>query len=155
MICPFCQAELSANDKVCPLCGAPVAEQSAEKSNLDNTVDYTPIVDEKDPGKTLGTVGMIMGIASLALGLFSCCCCGGIFGVSIFFVTSVVSLILSIVASKKSKQAGYTNKNATVGTIVSAIAVGIMLIMLVGMIIYLAIYGLAGVTGMLSELGLY
>lgn len=154
MVCPFCQAEITAEDKVCPMCGAPVNEQAEEKPGVktEAAVDYST-VPATDPGKTLGLVGMIMGIASLALGLFSCCCCGGIFGVAIFFVTSIVSLILSIIASKKSAEAGYTNKNAKIGIIVSAIAVGLMLIMLVGMIIYIAIYGLAGLTGMLGELG--
>ena len=153
MVCPFCQAEITANDKVCPMCGAPVNEQAEEKPEVKaEAVADCSNVSATDPGKTLGLVGMIMGIASLALGLFSCCCCGGILGVVIFLVTSVVSLILSVVAGKKSRAAGFANKNAKIGTIVSAISVGILLIMTVVMIVYIAIYGLAGLTGLLGEL---
>lgn len=154
MNCPFCQAELSATDKQCPMCGAPISETPAEKP--ETQINYDIPMDMEDPGKKMGLVGMIMGIASLVLGLSGCCCCGAVFGlafIALFFVTSIVSLILSISASKKSKAAGYTNKNATVGIIVSAISVGVLLFLLVFAIVYLAIYGMTGGFGLLSELG--
>ena len=152
MVCPFCQAELSVGDKVCPMCGAPVNEAPVKKPEIDMSMDYEPIVETVDPGKKLGVAGMAMGIVSLVAGLFSCCCCGGIYGIAIFFVTSIISLILSIVASKKSKEAGFVNKNATVGIIVSAITAGVLLIGVVIYIIYIVLYGVAGMAGMLEEL---
>ena len=154
MVCPFCQAELSATDKMCPMCGAPVDETPTQKPETQINYDIPMAIE--DPGKTQGMIGMIMGIASLVLGLSGCCCCGAVFGlafIALFFVTSIVSLILSISASKKSKAAGYTNTCATVGIIVSAVSVGILLFLLVFAIVYLAIYGIAGLSGLLGELG--
>ncbi len=136
MKCPFCDTELTAGTTVCPDCGTVIEQNEV-------------VAKGKDPGKTLGLVAMIVAIASAVLGLFSCCCCGGVLGVALFFVVSVVSLILGIVASKKSKKAGFKNVFAIVSIIVSAITVGVLGLLLIAMVAYLVIviatYGLSGI----------
>ena len=73
MNCPFCNAEISAEDKICPTCGAPVNEETAEQPAVEEVAEApvaeTPAVD---PGKKLGLIAMIVGIAGLALGNSDC-----------------------------------------------------------------------------------
>jgi hypothetical protein len=62
------------------------------------------------PGKTLGLVGLILAI-----------------------VAPLIGLILSIVAGKQSKEAGYPNQLAKIGVIIGAILTAVYII---GIIIY-------------------
>ena len=67
------------------------------------------------PGKTLGLVGLILAI-----------------------VAPVIGLILSIVAKKQSKEAGFPNQLAKIGVIIGAILTALYVI---GIIIYVAVIG--------------
>jgi len=79
-----------------------------------------PAPQGDDPGKTLAIVGIILA----------------------FFI-SIVGLILSIIAKKKSKAAGYNNTLATVGIILNAIslAIGVILLTVISFIILTAYHG--------------
>lgn len=123
MKCPICQAEITAEDKVCPACGAPVNEAPVEETvaaQAEPEVNAAPAVFE-DPGKKLGLIAMILGIAGVALGVIlagACACLGGILPA----IASVAAVVLGILAMKKSKDAGFSNKQALIGIILGGAA---------------------------------
>jgi len=83
--------------------------------------------EQTDPGKTLGIVGLVL---------------------SIIGCTSLIGLILSIVALNKSKKAGYKNGIALAGIIVGAIMLVVLIV--VGIV---AGIGIAELAEKCSELG--
>ncbi len=72
-----------------------------------------PPVPPVDPGKTMGIVAFVMS-----------------FFVS-FFLVQIVALILGIVALRKSKKAGYSNRWAVAAIIVSSVLMVLTLIVLI------------------------
>lgn len=166
MKCVFCGSEVQKGAKTCSVCGVAVEEEqshddlfdsrpapaSSPRPRPDPAPAPTPVKPEKDPGKGLGLAGMILGIASVALGIFGCCC-----SMNVFFclTVSVVGLILSILAANKSKKAGFKNVFATVGIIISAIATAIWgllsIFAVLYLIVYVGLYGLSGL-GLLEEI---
>ncbi len=87
-----------------PQYGAPQAPQAPQYGAGAPQAPYTPGgvpgAPAQDPGKTLGIVGLVL---------------------SIIGCTSLIGLILSIVALNKSKKAGYKNGIALAGIIVGAV----------------------------------
>ena len=77
-----------------------------------------PGVVQEDPGKTLGLVGLILSI-----------------------VANVIGLIISIVAFRKSKAAGFNNGMAKAGIVIGAILTAISLIATVVLIVVAANLG--------------
>ncbi|MFD6094395.1 DUF4190 domain-containing protein [Oerskovia sp. NPDC060338] len=97
-----------------PAPGAPQAPYGAGAPQAPYTPGGVPGAPAQDPGKTLGIVGLVL---------------------SIIGCTSLIGLILSIVALNKSKKAGYKNGIALAGIIVGAV-------LLVGTIIFGIIAGI-------------
>ena len=144
MNCPFCNAEISAEDKICPTCGAPVNEETAEQPAVEETVVETPVTA---PSKA----GMIMGIVAAALVLVGCCCTYlGFITIPVAAVLSIIALIKNIGDLKKAKQAGVKNTFAVVGTILSAVALAIAMVMILVIVLYIVIYGAAALFAILG-----
>lgn len=143
MVCPFCQAELSATDKTCPMCGAPINETPTQKPETQINYDIPMAIE--DPGKKMGLVGMIMGIASLVLAMFSCCCCT--YASVVLLIAAVAGLVLSIIAMNKSKKVGLKNTQALVGLITSGAAILLSLVTLIYIIVMFSLYGFAALSG--------
>lgn len=143
MVCPFCQAELSATDKTCPMCGAPVNETPTQKP--ETQINYDIPMDIEDPGKKMGLVGMIMGIASLVLAMFSCCCCT--YASVVILIAAIAGLVLSIIAMNKSKKVGLKNTQALVGLITSGVAILLSLVTLIYIVVMVSLYGFAALSG--------
>ena len=101
MTCKNCGTELEEGVAFCSNCGAQVpAPQPEPIPEPVEVAEAAPVQQEVvDPGKTLGTVSMILGIAGLVLSLVTFCC--GYAG-AIASPLCIVGLILSIVAKKKS-----------------------------------------------------
>ena len=93
---------------------APGSPYGAAAPQAPYTPGGVPGAPAEDPGKTLGIVGLVL---------------------SIIGCTSLIGLILSIVALNKSKKAGYKNGIALAGIIVGAV-------LLVGAIIFGIIAGI-------------
>lgn len=146
MVCPFCQTELSAGDKVCPTCGAPVTEAPAVQPKVEITYDESP-VEAVDPGKKSGTVAMVLGIVAAVIAVMGCCCAYISF---LPLPIAIVGAIMSLVAMSKSKKAGFKNTNALVGLILSLVSLLLTLAMLIYIIIVIALYGFAGLSSMMS-----
>ena len=125
MNCPFCNAEISAEDKICPTCGAPVNEETAEVAEA--PVAETPAVD---PGKKLGLIAMIVGIAGLALGAILSCACACL-GAVLPALAAVAAIVLGVLAMKKSKDAGFSNKQALVGIITGGAAIVVIIVFII------------------------
>lgn len=112
----------------CPICGNDCKENEAFCDNCGNRLHRTPPVQSPQyypeeiptaqqlqgelPGKTMGIVGLILGIVSI---VFGCC---------IFFLAipcGIVGIILSAIAMKKAKAARRKNNVALAGLICSII----------------------------------
>ena len=82
-----------------------------------------------DPGKSMGTVGLVLGIVSYF----------------ILGITCIPGLIVSIIAKKKSKEAGFQNGLATAAIIVNSICLVLITLPVIGTIIYfLVVFIFAG-----------
>ena len=128
MYCNNC-GNANAEGKFCDVCGAeiiaePVAVEAEPVVTPENVVDAAVAVD---PGKTLGTVSMILGIAALVLGSI-CSCLFSCLGGSLPLIAAVVGVILGIMAMNKSKAAGFKNKSALIGVILCAATIVIVLV---------------------------
>ena len=125
MFCTKCGSTLSENG-VCPVCDVPVSDPI----NPELVFDQPPAAS--NPGKGLGITGMVMGIVSLLCNTVCSCMYGSVLG----FPLSIVGLILSIIAKKKSKAAGCSNGMATAGLITSIISIAICALAVIGIILY-------------------
>ena len=125
MFCTKCGSSLSENG-VCPVCDVPVSDPI----NPELVFDQPPAAS--NPGKGLGITGMVMGIVSLLCNTVCSCMYGSVLG----FPLSIVGLILSIIAKKKSKAAGCSNGMATAGLITSIISIAICALAVIGIILY-------------------
>ena len=143
MKCEICQAEIPENEKVCPACGAlvaeaPVAEAPAKEAKA---------APAKNEGKTMGIVGMCLGIGAivlLVLGFLGGCCTMGItvpVGAIIAFILAVVALILCIKAKSKSKKSGHGNVCAIIGIILSLITLIVVALITIVVLVLFLIYG--------------
>ena len=133
MKCKFCGAELSDDAVICTECGKEVI----------NTAEPVAVKSDVNPGKGLGIVAMILGIAAFALPLISspCLCIPYlgwlVMGIIDFiaFLCPIAGLLLAIVASKKSKAAGHNNVMAKIGMILSIVYIGIWVVsFLIGLV---------------------
>ena len=115
MICKNCGAHLADNTVFCTNCGNAVEGVSSYEETV---VTAQPVMT--DPGKTLGMVSMILGIASL---VFS-------------WVAAIPGLILANMATKKSEEAGFTNTMAKVGKITSIVGLILTVLYIVFLVLY-------------------
>lgn len=126
----------------CPICGKDCAENTAFCDNCGNPLNRpAPVIPSQDPhasaqaptqpigelpGKTMGIIGMILGILSI---LGGCC---------LFFVSipcSVAGIILSAISMKRAKEVSRRNNFALAGLICSI--VGLVLAVLFTVLIIL------------------
>ena len=140
MKCTFCGAELNDDVMFCTECGRAVEAAPAEPTEAFVKAD-------KDPGKVLGIIAMILGIVAVVLPILCspCCCCG--YGTIVFvaaelvaFICAVAGLILAVLASKKSKAAGYKNGLAKLGLILSIVSLIFVAIIVVLVIVLIVLY---------------
>ena len=135
MKCTFCGAELNDDVMFCTECGRAVEATPAVSANA-------AVKADKDPGKVLGLIAMILGIVSAAMSLiflpFVCCYGLGLMGYVVSFALAVAAIILGAIGSKKSKAAGYKNVMATVGLILGIVFAGIVALV-VALVVLLAV----------------
>lgn len=145
MFCTKCGSTLSENG-VCPVCDVPVSDPI----NPELIFDQPPAAS--NPGKGLGITGMVMGIVSLLCNTVCSCMYGSVLG----FPLSIVGLILSIIAKKKSKAAGCSNGMATAGFVMNLIGVIMCALAILAIVAYLAfVVIMALVTGSTVETPTY
>lgn len=134
MFCTNCGTTLT-EDGVCPVCN-PVTEEIV----VDDVA--APAVN---PGKTLGLISMILGIASLVLGLPCSCVCACL-GSLLPFCCSVGGIITGALGMKKSSYAGMKNTMALVGLILSIVAIVVC-------VVFIIFNGIIGGLGSLNTAG--
>ncbi len=114
------------------------------------------------PGKGTGIAAMILGIIALAFStIFACCgliCLSGnglLFTIPISFLSGLVGFILAIISKKAAKKAGFKNKMANIGFILSLISliisVVVFLLIIIAVIVLLIIFGGAGIGDFISS----
>ncbi|MBR6514086.1 MAG: zinc-ribbon domain-containing protein [Clostridia bacterium] len=121
MICKNCGALIEDEITVCPECGTAVEENEGGE-----------IVAAKDPGKALGIISLILGIVGVVASPCTCTCFGGFLP----FVASIVGIILGVIGGKKSTAAGFSNKLAKIGMILSIVGVVLFVALLIVIIIF-------------------
>lgn len=161
MFCRNCGTELNSDTRFCPSCGtkaeteiqqpaaAPIAEEPAAcqepavapvEANAtpiqapvaapvatDTTVVQQPTVD---PGKGMGTAALVLGIVSLSVGIL-CSCLFACLGGFIPLVCGILGIVFGVKASNTSKAAGFENKSAKVGLILSIIGIVMIVIFII------------------------
>ena len=155
MKCTFCGAELNDDVMFCTECGRAVEAAPAEPAEAF-------VKAEKNPGKILGLVAMLLAIASIVLPVLSigCSCIPYVgalaMGIIDFLclIIAIVGLILAIVAKKKSKAAGHKNAMATVALILSIIhlafvVIGIVIGVLLVVLVFLGACGLGSLESLM------
>ena len=157
MVCKICGANNTDDAKFCANCGEVfenvAAEQAETSFEYDPNVasvepDFNTTTVVTDPGKTFGLISMIIGIVSAVLGV-ACTCALGCIGGTFPALVGVAGFVLGIIGMNKSKQAGFKNKNALIGIILSGVGIGAILIIT---IINFAIGASGAATDVLEEL---
>jgi hypothetical protein len=126
MICNNCGCEV--NGEYCNNCGARV-DYNAEL-NVDNSVNAEIVTPAKDPGKGLGIASLVLGIVAIAFGTI-CSCLAACLGGFLPLVCGIVGIVLGVLANKKSKQAGFNNKLAKIGMILSIVACALIVLFII------------------------
>jgi MFS family permease len=101
-------------------------------NNVENSVPYAQqggASAGENPGKTLGIVGLVLGIV----------------GFGLMFLGPIAGLIVSIIGRSKSKKAGFPNGIALAGIIVSSVALVANIIVTVILISVAATFGGAAI----------
>ena len=136
MICNHCNQSNPDGAAFCENCGAPLT--AAPVYNVDPqpvvpTPTYTaPAADANvDPGKQQGTIALILGIVGLALGTI-CSCVFSCLGGFIPLVCAIIGVIMGKSAMNKAQAAGFENKNAKIGMILSIVAIVVIVIFIIG-----------------------
>lgn len=170
MKCNFCGAECPDDSTYCDQCGSVldkgasntnnqnfVKEESVSTESTESTVPTEPVVPRvvmtEDPGKNNGMIGMILGIAALVIGPILSCICfclGSIFPIGL----AVGGIVVSKMAEKTSKEAGFENKNAKYGFILSIAAIAVSIIVPILYFVFSFILGL-GSLGIMESLYSY
>ena len=120
MFCKNCGCNIADNATFCHKCGAPQQD--------------VPVAVE-DPGQKLGTAAMILGIITLVTGLL-CGCWGGYIPLG----CGITGLVLGIVGGNKSKAAGFENKDAKSGIVLSIVGMAVVLFCLLCIVLVCVLY---------------
>lgn len=136
MICNHCNQYNPDGAAFCENCGAPLTAAPTVNTDIPQvtpTPDYSaPAANPNvDPGKSQGTIALILGIVSLVLGTICSCllaCLGGILPL----IAAIIGVILGKSAMNKSQAAGFENKQAKTGMILSIIAIVVIVVFIIG-----------------------
>lgn len=112
--------------------GAPAWEESPERSSIPvvEGVINPAAASAADPGKGEGIVSLILGIIAIIFGS-ACSCFLACLGGMIPLGCAVVGIVLGRQAVKKSRNAGFTNTPAQVGTILCGVAIGVIVVFII------------------------
>lgn len=124
MFCPICGKDCKENEAFCENCGNPLHRVPPVQppQYQPEVVPTAPQFQGEVPGKTMGIVGMVLGIVSI---LFGCC---------IFYLAipcGIAGIILSAIAMKKAKEVRGKNNFALAGLICSIVGLVLALMGLV------------------------
>ena len=121
MICPVCHAENADNSSRCTACGAVIQTNDTATPPV-NLADYALPYEEVTParGKTLGITGMCLGLLAWVAALIIPFVNAAVFAA---VPLALVSAVLSVIAAKRSREAGFYNLFALVGMIAVALLI--------------------------------
>ena len=123
MTCTNCGAQCPDNSAMCQNCGAPLhSVQQQYRPQYQARPMYTAVPTV--PGKGLGVASMVLGIISLALFCFW----------YLALPCGLIAIVLGAVGGSKAKRAGMTNGMATAGLVCGCIAIGLALLLIIGVL---------------------
>lgn len=151
MICKYCGADIQDGATFCASCGAAVEAGAASyEVPAEETVVYdaTPV---QAPSKTPLILGIVSMVCALLVPIGAGCgyCCCGAPGL-LLWIASIVTAIISFVQAKKNGQK--KNGFAIAGLI---IAIVLAVLVTIGVILYIALYGFAAFAQIMSSSGDY
>ncbi|MBR5515813.1 MAG: zinc ribbon domain-containing protein [Clostridia bacterium] len=160
MICKYCGYENGDDVAFCGNCGAILTENNSSDINDDatcaNNATYYNIKPEEDPGKSQGVISFVLGLVSIVLS-GTCGVCAGCYGIvflAVFFVASIIGIVMGKKGLKLSKEQGFNNSLATLGIVLCIISIVLIIATTVFWLIYTLVAGGAVLTaGILSGMG--
>lgn len=102
MYCTNCGKEIDDKAVVCPHCGVAT----------DNYVELEKVAEPTKKVNGLGIAGFVVGLSSLAFGIY-------------LLIACIVGLVLSIIAVKNKPKCGKCNGLATAGLIISIVSMAL------------------------------
>lgn len=159
MLCNKCGQEISAGDRFCQHCGAPVAP--AEEAPLQqpdaapqvvetpvepvtsaepviSTQPVTPATPVEDPGASTGKTAFILGLIGLIASAICSCSCILVGGIAPL-ICSILAVVLGNQAKRQSAAAGFENEKAKTAITLGIIGIVITVILSV---IFLCLYAI-------------
>ena len=133
MICKNCGATLAPNTVFCTHCGAKVeteTQQPASTPVTEQTFETQIEQPAVDPGKTKGTLALVFGIIAIAGGAICSCffaCLGGF----VPLIFGVLGIVFGIMGNNASKAAGFENKSAKIGMILSIVGIALIILFII------------------------
>ena len=127
MLCNNCGNLLADDAAFCNACGASTnpAPEPQQPTYAPPQPTYVPTLE--DPGKGMGTAALVLGICGLSLGVL-CTCFLWYVGGFLPLIAAVVGIILGKMGMNKSAAAGFENKRAKTGMILSIVAVIVIVV---------------------------
>lgn len=139
MLCKNCGNLIADDAAFCNACGAsttaepvanvpeqPVANIPEQPGYIPQQPGYVPqqpvyTPEIEDPGKGMGTAAFVLGIVSLSVGTI-CTCFLWYLGGFLPLIAAIVGIVMGKMAMNKSAAAGFENKKAKTGMILSIVA---------------------------------
>lgn len=164
MLCNKCGQEISAGDRFCQHCGAPVApveeaplqqpdaapqvaetpvEPVTPAEPVIPTQPVTPATPVEDPGASTGKTAFILGLIGLIVGAICSCGCSLLGGIAPL-ICSILAIVLGNQAKQKSAAAGFENDKAKTAVILGIIGIAVVVIFVILNIVLDAIMDATG-----------
>lgn len=128
MLCRNCGNLIADDATFCNACGANQQPAPQEPVYAPQQPVYTPSVE--DPGKSQGTAAFILGICSLSVGTI-CSCLLAFLGGLLPLIAAIVGIIMGKKGMDASAAAGFENKKAKTGMILSIVAIAVIIVFII------------------------
>lgn len=134
MVCKNCGATLASRTVFCTHCGAkvevetqqPYADAPVTEQIFETQIEQPAV----DPGKTKGTLALVFGIIAIAGGAI-CSCLFACLGGFVPLIFGILGIVFGIMGSNASKAAGFENKSAKIGMILSIVGIAVIILFII------------------------
>lgn len=157
MFCNKCGQEISAGDRFCQHCGAPVAPvedapvQQPAAAEIATPVEpviptqpVTPVTPVEDPGASTGKTAFTLGLIGLIAGAICSCGCALLGGIAPL-ICSILAIVFGNKAKQQSAAAGFENSKAKTAVTLGIIGIAVVVIFVILNMVFGAIMGASGV----------
>ena len=163
MFCNKCGQEISAGDRFCQHCGAPVVPvedtpvQQPAAAEIATPVEpviptepvtpvtpVTPDTPVEDPGASTGKTAFTLGLIGLIAGAICSCGCA-LLGSIAPLICSILAIVFGNKAKQQSAAAGFENSKAKTAVTLGIIGIAVVVIFVILNMVLGAIMGASGI----------